>query len=1244
MGLITIREKPIAANGTTAALTATATMSFDHGPEYSITVSDPFSKEEEAELEWYFEEHLRYPFLNQVRAQHAAQSISHYGERLFEQVITDQDIYTEYKQCIQNGLNTLQIEVIGSPQFHRWHWEALKDPKLPKALVLYGGTMVRKNRVPQTLKADVRPSPTINLLIIVARPFGKRDVGYRTISRPLVETLRQAQVPIQIDIIRPGTYQALDSHLRETTSRHGVGYYHVIHFDVHGAVLPYQDIAEGQQANRYLYQHPYGRSVLEPYEGEQAFLFLEDQQEDKADPVRAQDLANLLLSHHIPIAILNACQSGKEPGTTELSISESSLGSRLMQAGIQLVLAMGYSVTVSAAELLMRTFYQQLFDQHELTIAISQARQELFNNKERQAYFDQKIHLEDWLLPIVYQNQSQQLTTRAFTAQEEQSFYEEQANQYKPPNVTYGFVGRDLDILQLEKRLLTKSNLVLIRGMGGAGKTTLLHHLGWWWQTTGFVEHVFYFGYDERAWTLQQIMTTLAQHLFPQVEYLQAFQPLSPKAQQAKLVNRLRAHPHLLILDNLESITGSHLAIQHTLPQDEQNALRRFLTDLKDGRTRILLGSRSGEAWLAKGVFCENIHDLGGLDPEATSTLTDRILERYQVTKYREEKEHQRHLIDLIKLLDGFPLALEVVLSNLTRQTPSEVLAALQAGDVSLNVGSSQERTENIVRCIDYSHSNLSAEAQQLLLCLAPFTSVLGQMLLDRYTNHLKQQPALTTWPFDQWQQVIEAAINWGLLSPDPEIPSFLRIQPTLPYFLRTRLHIPEQAEICAAIETAFRELYDQVGNTLYSFLKSKDPQERSLGQLLASLEYENLVMALNLALKAQMSLRAPYMAVSSYLDTTQDQQRGLELGQMVLKGLEAYTAELRAGPLGEEIVGVLDNIATRYLLLKQYAEAEVAYQKALSLWLENTYFDADTVRKRSSSIYHQLGMVAQEQRQWPQSEQYFQQALQIYIDFNDRYAQAKTLHHLGIVAQEQQKFQQAEQYFQQALQIYIDFNDRYAQAGTLHHLGIVAQGQRKFQQAEQYFQQALQIKIDFNDRYAQASSLQGLGIVAQEQQKFQQAEQHFQQALQIYIDFNDRYAQASTLHHLGIVAQEQRQWPQAQQYFQQALQIKIDFNDRYEQASTLQGLGVVAREQRQWDKAREQFLQALTICVEYNNMYNGRGVIGSLARLWKESTDATILPAIASILDIAPDEVEKMFREIAKDEAASDEQTAIEN
>ncbi len=649
-----------------------AAVIFNGGPEYTVTISEPFSKEEEQELEWYFEEHLEFPFTKKVRAKTAADSIAVYGEKLFNQVFGDRDIYDEYRDILKAGLNDLRIEIAGSPKFHALHWEALKDPRLHNQHPLATqAVIVRKNLRPQNLPIAIRPSPTINILIVTARPGGKRDVGYRTITRPMVESLRDANLRVQVDILRPGTYRALENHLREVRKEHGDGYYHVIHFDVHGAVLPY-DVYEAAQkeatANPYQYKN-YAHKKLESYEGVKAFLAFDveaDDKEQSSDLVDASELAALLIEHHIPITILNACQSGKQIGARETS-----LGSQLIREGVQLVLAMGYSVTVSAAELLMHTLYQQLFAGSDLSIAIREGRTELYNNKERRAYYDQQIDLEDWLLPVVYQNQPVTLQPREFTEEERKAYNKRklEEKQYAPPEPLYGFVGRDLDILQIEKRLLTKRNILLIRGMGGAGKTTLLRHLRAWWHTTGFVRQTFYFGYDERAWTLQQILMEIGQQLYGN-KYYTDIQPYPLAEQQLMIAERLRAESHLLILDNLESITGAHLAIQHTLPKEEQAALHSFLIDLAKGKTRVLLGSRSGEEWLAKGTFDDNLYDLPGLDAEAASLLADRILERNNATQYRtDEKEHE-NLRRLIRLLNGFPLAMEVILANLAKQTP----------------------------------------------------------------------------------------------------------------------------------------------------------------------------------------------------------------------------------------------------------------------------------------------------------------------------------------------------------------------------------------------------------------------------------------------------------------------------------------------------------------------------------------------------------------------------------------------
>ena len=474
MTVIRIREQSGSQNG------SNATVSFDDGGDYAITIQDPFSEKEEKQLQWYFEEHLDYPFLNQVEAQKIANSITTYGETLFKHVFNDSEIYAAYKSAQRSGFHSLQFEIVGSPGFHALHWEALKDPKLPHPLTLQA-SMVRKSQKPQVMQAKVHSSPTIKVLIVTARPFGKRDVGYRTISRPLVEGLRQIDVPVEIAILRPGTYRALVKHLEEVKLRQTKGetggYYHVIHFDVHGALLTHAQVQQGRKANRYLFQARYGRGDIASYDGHKAFLFLEGEKDEQADLVEAAELSNLLLAYQIPIAILNACQSGMQVGK-EVDASETSLGSRLMQAGVQQVLAMCYSVTVTAAEIVMSMLYKHLFAGQDVSTAICRARQELYNRKGRQASFDQVIDLEDWLLPVVYQNHAQRLQVREFTPEESKAFFEGQAQSYAPPQPSYGFVGRDLDILQLEKRLLMRRNIVLVRGMGGAGKTTLLQHLG----------------------------------------------------------------------------------------------------------------------------------------------------------------------------------------------------------------------------------------------------------------------------------------------------------------------------------------------------------------------------------------------------------------------------------------------------------------------------------------------------------------------------------------------------------------------------------------------------------------------------------------------------------------------------------------------------------------------------------------------------------------------------------------------
>ncbi len=268
---------------------------------------------------------------------------------------------------------------------------------------------------------------------------------------------------------------------------------------------------------------------------------------------------------------------------------------------------------------------------------------------------------------------------------------------------------------------------------------------------------------------------------------------MPPLAQVEELVITLRAKPYALILDNFESVTGQKLAIKNTLSKQKQQEIKDFLKRLVGGKTLVIVGSRSGEEWLQEQTFQTNIYQLQGLDKEARSDLAEKILQRnVQVNRIPAIRQDQDFL-RLMQLLDGYPLAMEVTLANLKKQSPKEILAGLQLGDVNLDTGSG-DKTKSILKCVEYSHSNLSPDTQKLLLCLAPFSGFIWCDTIYNYAEELQKLEPFKNYAFDKFDEAIQEAINWGLLSPIHPDSTLLTIQPVFPYFLKTKLEAVDKA------------------------------------------------------------------------------------------------------------------------------------------------------------------------------------------------------------------------------------------------------------------------------------------------------------------------------------------------------------------------------------------------------------------------------------------------------------------
>ena len=120
---------------------------------------------------------------------------------------------------------------------------------------------------------------------------------------------------------------------------------------------------------------------------------------------------------------------------------------------------------------------------------------------------------------------------------------------------------------------------------------------------------------------------------------------------------------------------------------------------------------------------------------------------------------------------------------------------------------------------MEYSHSNLSPDAQDPRACLTPFSGVFNTQWISQYTQKLRAQPALSGLPFERWTEVLLEATEWGLLSPLKDAQVYVQIQPVLPYFLRSRLGAQALAERKAAVEAAFRAHYTGMGGALRQWM-----------------------------------------------------------------------------------------------------------------------------------------------------------------------------------------------------------------------------------------------------------------------------------------------------------------------------------------------------------------------------------------------------------------------------------------
>lgn len=189
------------------------------------------------EIRWYLEDFAIVSPLETKRADRIKRSLQDVGRSIVNSI--EWAAIVEPAERKESLIISIQERpCAGAPVV----WELMEDSELWDD-AFEGGVFVSRhhNEKPETMSItkDHRDqveaaSPSLNILIVAARPWGEKDIPHRIVSKILHDKIRkqsqQLVSPTYLKILRPPTWEEFN---RELETK-GIGFYDIVHFDMHG--------------------------------------------------------------------------------------------------------------------------------------------------------------------------------------------------------------------------------------------------------------------------------------------------------------------------------------------------------------------------------------------------------------------------------------------------------------------------------------------------------------------------------------------------------------------------------------------------------------------------------------------------------------------------------------------------------------------------------------------------------------------------------------------------------------------------------------------------------------------------------------------------------------------------------------------------------------------------------------------------------------------------------------------------
>ena len=1124
----------------------------------------PIDAAERSEIAWYFQEYLDFPFgPARNRAEAVENGLRNLGRLLFETVFREGEARALFDQATSEGLSSCQLVIISErAEFLSLPWEVLNNPESGYLVSSLAG-LVRQSAAPPL--PAIEPglsSDQLNVLLVSPYCGSGAEARAGGFSEGLVPILDSLDVEVELDFLRPATFEALSQSLAAHPS-----HYHIIHLD---------GIELDDDAN-----------VL--FEGE-----------GSADvAISAAQLAGALVDASVPVIMLNAGDRGARSDAR--SEAWRRLGQELSDAGAPVSIVLPTALRGdSVTEGFLKAFYQSLVQGEPAERALAASRAFLMDEPRRTTLVGPQVSW-DWTAPVVYQartytpppievKRSSPLGVPVIQRQDETP-----AEGQLPAAGQYGLVGRKEELARLERQLAGDS-VVILSGTTGAGKTELVLGLARRFQTTSRSSRpggVFYTPFEAaHSASLERVIHEIGTSVLGL-----RFADMSADRQRSWVVAYLKEEPSLLILDGAENIAGFPEGSPGLLDEGEQAELANFLSEVTGpGASWALLASRTtSESWL---TVDHSVFELKGLNQLERRELAASILAKAGVDPDRVNED----VVGLLDDIDGHPLACQVALP-LLREAPASVIRGELAKALADFPGSAVEpgRDNFLTALMEYSWTKMSHRSRTHL----PFMALFQRRVMMDILTHITQEQVYRSAMGEElgWgacRTLLRSGLAAGFL--EPISPSVYQIHPAIPRFLGSKLGRQMRADAIGRLEAEFVRVY---ADTADYFMESLYENQDS-GATAVLAEEGNLNQALGLALESHQWDNAQ-LIVQPLAQVYRMQRRIPELrrlrGQLLEavgggaeQAVEAGAVDLWLYLLGTDVSESVEQ--------GDVARAQELNQQLADYLTEQPEADSDP---RVASVYHQFGAIALLLLRLDEAAGWFQRSLEIIEHGDDRAAVADDYFALGQVRQHQRFYTEAKEWYSKALDIHQRLPDEEEMVKDFRALGLVTQLKFEHKEAESWYHRARDLVEEHRDEETAILVFHELGTVCHAQYNFDEAKSWYQQALSLSDRLGNQAQMATELHFLGLLEQDRGiVYEEAEEWYLAALERREELGDRRGAGDECRQLGVLFHEQKQYDQAENWYHQAREIFEELGDVQRIARTYGQLGMVAEEQDNLT--------------------------------------